>query len=68
MLAVKSFWGGRIMKKYVLTEQHIENFRKYLVQDEKSKATIEKYIRDIMHLQAYLKNPIISIMRLKFQI
>ena len=39
------------MKKYVLTEQYIDNFRKYLVQDEKSKATIEKYIRDIMHLQ-----------------
>ena len=53
------------MKKHVLMEQHIENFRKHLVQDEKSKATIEKYIRDIMHLQVYLKNPIISIMRLK---
>ena len=56
------------MKKHVLMEQHIENFRKHLVRDEKSKATIEKYIRDIMHLQVYLKNPIISIMRLKFRI
>lgn len=42
------------MKKHVLMEQHIENFRKHLVRDEKSKATIEKYIRDVMHFQTYL--------------
>ena len=35
------------MKKYVLTEQIISKFRKHLVLQEKSDATIEKYCRDV---------------------
>ena len=42
------------MKAYMITEQHINNFHTHLIRDEKSKATIEKYIRDINHFRSYL--------------
>ena len=35
------------MKKTVLTEKTIENFRRFLYESEKSENTIEKYIRDV---------------------
>ena len=34
------------MKLQSITEKQIQKFRKYLVNEEKSDATIEKYIRD----------------------
>ena len=35
------------MKLQNITEKQIQKFRKYLVNEEKSDATIEKYIRDV---------------------
>lgn len=35
------------MKLQSITEKQIQKFRKYLVNEEKSDATIEKYIRDV---------------------
>lgn len=36
------------MKGQILTSEAIQNFKKYLREEEKSKNTIEKYIRDIL--------------------
>lgn len=41
------------MKLQSITEKQIQKFRKYLVNEEKSDATIEKYIRDVTAL-AYI--------------
>ena len=41
------------MKLQRITEKQIQKFRKYLVNEEKSDATIEKYIRDVTAL-AYI--------------
>lgn len=35
------------MKLQSITEKQIQKFRKYLVNEEKSDATIEKYIRNV---------------------
>lgn len=35
------------MRKHILGKEPIEKFKSYLVQNEKSRATIEKYIRDV---------------------
>ena len=40
------------MKK--ITDKLIENFRKYLIDEEKSAATLEKYIRDITAFRVWL--------------
>ena len=40
------------MKK--ITEKLIKNFRNYLINEEKSDATLEKYIRDISTFLAWL--------------
>ena len=42
------------MKK--ITSELINKFREYLINEEKSQATIEKYIRDITAFMAWLKN------------
>ena len=41
------------MKLQSITEKQIQKFRKYLINEEKSDATIEKYIRDVTAL-AYI--------------
>lgn len=42
------------MKKVNLTEKVIMKFRKILIEEEKSKATVEKYMRDIKKFYEYL--------------
>lgn len=42
------------MKGRILTSEAIERFEKYLQEEEKSKNTIEKYLRDIRAFIAYL--------------
>ena len=42
------------MKK--ITDEIIKNFRKYLIDEEKSKATTDKYIRDITAFESWLKD------------
>lgn len=32
----------------IITKKHIDNYKKYLFEEEKAKATIEKYVRDIV--------------------
>lgn len=38
---------------YVITEQILEDYKEYLIEEEKSKATIDKYICDIRKLMNY---------------
>lgn len=42
------------MKKTILTLHHLNRFHKKLIQEEKSKATIEKYMRDVRRFYEYL--------------
>ena len=44
------------MKKRNITEKMIETFSQYLVAEEKSTATIEKYIRDVKAFMLYANN------------
>lgn len=44
---------GQIHMKHIITEQLINQFREYLKYEEKSNATIEKYIRDIKKLMDF---------------
>ena len=39
--------------KRTITHSMLKSFEKYLHNDEKSKATIEKYVRDIRHFSEY---------------
>ncbi len=48
------------MKKYVLNEQIISKFRKYLVLQEKSDATTEKYCRDVEAFASFSGSSFIS--------
>ena len=48
-----------IMKEYYLTKEKIDAFASMLYQAEKSKATIEKYLRSIRMFSQYLAgNPV----------
>lgn len=42
------------MAMKMITEQTIKNFREYLINEEKSKATLEKYIRDVTAFTVWL--------------
>lgn len=44
------------MKRRILTSEVIDHFKKYLQEEEKSENTIEKYLRDVQALAAYLKS------------
>lgn len=41
------------MKKRILTAAHIQSLSEYLLREEKSAATCEKYLRDVRRFQAY---------------
>jgi len=43
-----------IMKGHFITNELIEEFKQFLITEEKSPATIEKYIRDVLAFAAYL--------------
>lgn len=40
----------------ILTLIAIENYKQYLITEEKSKATIEKYVRDLTAFMNWLEN------------
>lgn len=42
------------MKGRILTSEAIQNFKKYLKEEEKSKNTIEKYMRDVWEFPTYM--------------
>lgn len=42
------------MQKRIITQDRLKNFEKILYKDEKSQATIEKYLRDVRRLENYL--------------
>lgn len=44
------------MDSRYLEEEMIESYRDYLIEDEKSKNTIEKYVRDIGTFYRYLQD------------
>ena len=41
------------MKKRIITKQTIKSFEKYLIENEKASATIDKYMRDIRYFAEY---------------
>ena len=41
------------MKKRIITNQTIKSFEKYLLENEKAPATIDKYMRDIRCFAEY---------------
>lgn len=47
------------MEKRIGIEQ-IKSFNEFLIQSEKSKATIEKYIRDLKHFSVFANNRLID--------
>ncbi len=48
------------MKKNIIGRESINKFEKYLVREEKSAATIEKYMRDVRAFSAYADNRILT--------
>ena len=48
------------MEGRILTADIIDNFKKYLELQEKSTATIEKYIRDVKVFSIYAQNEVIT--------
>ena len=42
------------MGERIITEEIIQSFHQYLVQEEKSTATIEKYLRDVRTFSTYI--------------
>ena len=55
-ITVNGIWKEELkLKNRIITKANVENFRNHLVEDEKSNATQEKYIRDIRGFGAYLK-------------
>ena len=42
------------MEDHIVSNQKIEEFRMYLTENEKSDATVRKYVREIKELQQYL--------------
>ena len=45
---------------YKVNQDHLISYEKYLTEEEKSKATIEKYMRDIRCFIGFLKNRCVS--------
>ena len=48
------------MKNKKLTQQHTAAFQRFLLEDEKSQATIEKYMRDLRCFAAYVDGRVID--------
>ena len=48
------------MKKRIITKEIIEDFQNHLVKEEKSPATVEKYLRDVYSFCEYIKNQTIT--------
>ena len=48
------------MKGRILTEKLISKFKMYLQNEEKSKNTIEKYIRDVKSFTEYMNNAVVT--------
>lgn len=42
------------MNDHIVSEKTIEQFQTYLIENEKSDATVQKYIREMMALKNYL--------------
>ncbi len=56
------------MKQKIITKDKINEFKKHLIEDEKSQATIEKYMRDIEKLCDFLKGaPIDKMLMLAYK-
>lgn len=48
------------MGERIITEEIIQSFHQYLVQEEKSTATIEKYLRDVRTFSTYIGSKIVT--------
>jgi len=48
------------METRVLTEERVEMFRHYLEQEEKSSATVEKYLRDVRAFREYAGEEVVT--------
>ena len=45
-----------MMEEKMITPERLESFHQYLVQEEKSTATVEKYLRDVRAFSVYMGN------------
>lgn len=52
--------GGTKMNEKKLTENQIELFHQYLIREEKSAATVEKYLRDIRAFFAFVRGQCVT--------
>lgn len=52
--------GGLIMSKRIISENIIEKFKIHLCNEEKSNATIEKYVRDVHAFKTFLQGSEVS--------
>lgn len=48
------------MEERILTNTQIQNFSDYLIREEKSTATCEKYLRDVRSFTAYVDTKVVS--------
>ena len=48
------------MKKRIITDQTINKFKSYLIENEKANATIEKYMRDICRFTEYASDKLVD--------
>ena len=48
------------MEERLLTEKEILAFREMLILEEKSKATVEKYVRDVRAFSAFLNGSAVT--------
>ena len=59
-MSVKKYERVLHMRKYKLSEKQIKAFKLCLLEEERSKLTIEKYLRDIRAFQAFLNGGEVS--------
>lgn len=52
------------MKKRIITNQTINSFKNYLIENEKATATIEKYMRDIHLFVEYVADKLLTVLLL----
>lgn len=55
-ISITDLKGSAVMKKRIITEKSMKRFKEYLIENEKSNATVKKYMHDISHFMEYLSS------------
>ena len=48
------------MKKRIVSERSLEAFERYLIENERAEATVQKYLRDVRLFAEYAENRVID--------